>query len=121
VVTQSTGIPLPHGSPQWQQAARRAKRLSSLSLLYMGAEGIIAVIAAVLAGSVALLGFGIDSVIEAVASIIIVWRFTGSRTLSETAERRAKVGVAISFWLLAPYIAYEAIDKLAAGHHPETS
>lgn len=55
------------------------------------------------------------------ASIIIVWRFTGSRTLSATAERRAQIGVAVSFWLLAPYIAYEAIGKLAAGHHPETS
>jgi divalent metal cation (Fe/Co/Zn/Cd) transporter len=121
VTAHTAHVPLPHGSPQWQRAARRAKRLSWLSLLYMGAEGATAVTAAVLAGSVALLGFGIDSAIEAIASIIIVWRFTGSRTLSETAERRAQIAVAVSFWLLAPYIAYEAISKLAGGHHPQTS
>lgn len=61
-----------------------------------------------MSGSVALLGFGIDSAIEALASIIIVWRFSGRRTLSETAERRAQIAVAISFFLLAPYIAFEA-------------
>jgi divalent metal cation (Fe/Co/Zn/Cd) transporter len=112
---------LPHGSPAWQHAARRAKRLSWLSLLYMSLEGAIAVTAAVVAGSVALLGFGIDSAIEAAASVTIVWRFSGRRTLSDTAERRARIAVAISFFLLAPYVAYEAITKLAAGQHPQTS
>jgi divalent metal cation (Fe/Co/Zn/Cd) transporter len=121
VSTDTSIVPLPHGGPQWQRAATRAKRLSWLSLLYMGAEGAVAVIAAVLAGSVALLGFGIDSAIEALASIIIVWRFTGSRTLSETAERRAQYAVAVSFFLLAPYIAYEAISKLVGQEHAETS
>ena len=99
---------LPHGSPEWHRAARRAQRLSWLSLLYPGLEGAIAIAAAIGSGSVALLGFGIDSAIEALASIIIVWRFSGRRTLSETAERRAQIAVAISFFLLAPYIAFEA-------------
>jgi divalent metal cation (Fe/Co/Zn/Cd) transporter len=121
MATSPTTAVLPHGSPEWQRAARRAKRLSWLSLLYMGLEGTIAVAAALVAGSIALLGFGIDSAIEALASIIIVWRFSGRRTLSETAERRAQIAVAISFFLLAPYIAYEAIGKLIAGHHAETS
>lgn len=113
--------PLPHGSAAWQRAAHRAKRLSWLSLLYMAAEGAVAVTAAILAGSVALLGFGIDSAIEAAASVVIVWRFSGTRTLSETAERRAQVAVAISFFVLAPYIAYDAIDKLVTGQHAQTS
>jgi hypothetical protein len=52
------------GSPQWQRQARRARQLSWLSLTYMSAEGAIAITAAILAGSVALLGFGLDSVIE---------------------------------------------------------
>lgn len=112
---------LPPGSLEWQHAAHRARRMSWLSLLYMGLEGAVAVIAAVVAGSVALLGFGIDSAIEALASITIVWRFSGTRTLSDTAERRAQIAVASSFFLLAPYIAYEAIDKLIAGHHAATS
>jgi len=61
----------------------------------------------VLAGSVALLGFGLDSGIEAMASVIVIWRFTGTRLASATSERRAQRPVAVSFFLLAPYIAVE--------------
>ena len=64
---------------------RRAKALSWLSLAYMTAEGAIAITAALLAGSVALLGFGLDSAIEALASIIVIWRFTG---IAPTLTRR---------------------------------
>ena len=113
--------PVTHGSAEWLHAARRARRLSWLSLLYMGIEGVVAIVAAIIAGSVALLGFGIDSAIEGLASIIIVWRFTGTRTLSETAERRAQRAVAVSFFLLAPYIAYDAIYTLVIAHHAQTS
>jgi len=105
----------------WHRAARRARLLSWVSLAYMAAEGALAIIAAVLAGSVALLGFGLDSVIEALASIVIVWRFTGARTLSETAEARAGKAVAVTFFLLAPYIAYDAVTALLARDHPGTS
>jgi divalent metal cation (Fe/Co/Zn/Cd) transporter len=87
----------------------------------MAAEGATAITAAILAGSVAMLGLGTDSAIEAAGSIIIVWRFSGTRTLSETAERRAQKAVAVSFFALAPYIAYEAISKLARDEHPATS
>jgi hypothetical protein len=55
--------------------------------------------------------------IEALAGVIVVSRFTGSRMVSETSERRAQRAVAVSFWLLAPYIAIQAIRELAA-HHP---
>lgn len=105
----------------WHRAAGQARLLSWLSLGYMAAEGAVALIAAVLAGSVALLGFGLDSVIEGLASVIVVWRFTGARTLSETAEARAHKAVAVTFFLLAPYIAYDAITTLLAGRHAETS
>ena len=105
----------------WQRAARRARLLSWLSLAYMAAEGAIAVIAAVPAGSVALLGFGLDSAIEGLASVIIIWRFTGTRTLSETAEARARKAVAVSFFLLAPYIAYDAAATLITRDRAETS
>ncbi len=87
----------------------------------MAAEGAIAVTAAIIAGSVALLGFGLDSVIEGLASIIIVWRFTGTRTLSQTAERRAQKAVAVTFFLLAPYIAIDAIHSLVTAEHAKTS
>jgi divalent metal cation (Fe/Co/Zn/Cd) transporter len=71
----------------------------------MAAEGVAGLAAGVAAGSIALVGWALGSGIEGLASVIVVWRFTGSRMLSETAERRAQRAVAVSFWLLAPYIA----------------
>jgi divalent metal cation (Fe/Co/Zn/Cd) transporter len=100
---------------------QRAKTLSWLSLAYMTAEGAIGITAAILAGSVALLGFGLDSAIEGLASVIVIWRFTGTRRLSEHAEERARRLVAITFFLLAPYIAQDAIRTLINGEHPTTS
>ena len=69
---------------------RRAKALSWLSLAYMTVEGAVAITAAILASSVALLGFGLDLAIEGLASVIVIWRFTGRRRLSLEAERRAE-------------------------------
>jgi divalent metal cation (Fe/Co/Zn/Cd) transporter len=105
----------------WTRATARARLLSWLSLAYMGVEGAVAIVAAITAGSVALLGFGLDSAIEGLASVIVVWRFTGTRTLSDTAEERAHKAVAVTFFLLAPYIAYDAITTLATGHGAATS
>jgi len=51
----------------------------------------------------------------------VVWRFTGTRTISESAEQRAQRGIAISFWLLAPYIAIQAVHDLASHHPAHTS
>jgi divalent metal cation (Fe/Co/Zn/Cd) transporter len=87
----------------------------------MTVEGAVAITAALIAGSVALLGFGIDSAIEGLASVIVIWRFTGSRRLSEQAERRAQQAVAVSFFLLAPYIAQDAIRAVINGERPSTS
>jgi divalent metal cation (Fe/Co/Zn/Cd) transporter len=100
---------------------RRAKALSWLSLAWMTVEGAVAIAAALVAGSVALLGFGIDSAIEGLASVIVIWRFTGRRRLSHDAEDRAQKLVAISFFLLAPYIAQDAIRTLLAADRPSTS
>lgn len=104
-----------------ERLIRRAKALSWLSLGWMTIEGVVAITAAIAAGSVALLGFGIDSAIEGLASVIIIWRFTGSRLLSGDAERRAHKLVAISFFLLAPYVAQEAVRTLLVGERPSTS
>jgi len=108
-------------SADWLRLARLARLLSWLTLAWMGVEGGVAIGAAVVAGSVALLGFGLDSGIEAMASIIVIWRFTGTRLASATSERRAQQLVAVSFFLLAPYIAAEAIRALIAGDRAETS
>lgn len=118
-----TELSLPQRAPndRWLKAARQAKVLSWLSLAWMGAEGAVAITAGVLAGSIALIGFGIDSAIEGFASIVIVWRFTGTRLHSEHAERRAQKLVAIQFFLLAPYVGVEAVRNLVTAAHPETS
>jgi len=111
----------PARSREWHAAARKARLLSWLSLAWMGAEGAIAITAGVLAGSIALISFGLDSAIEGFASLVIVWRFTGWRLLSHAAEERAQKLVAIQFFLLAPYVGFEAVHKLVTGEQPQTS
>ena len=105
---------------RWLQNARYARWLAWASLAWMTAEGVIGLVAGFAAGSIALVGWALGSAIEGLASVIVVWRFTGRRTLSETSERRAQQAVAVSFWLLAPYITIQAIRDLAY-HHPATA
>lgn len=111
----------PAPTVEWLAAVRNAKALSWLSLAWMSLEGGIAITAGVLAGSVALVGFGIDSAIEGLASAVIIWRFTGARAVSHQAEQRAQKLVAAQFFLLAPYVALEAIQALVTSEHPEVS
>jgi divalent metal cation (Fe/Co/Zn/Cd) transporter len=101
--------------------ARRVKLLSWLSLAWMTVEGAVALVAGIVAGSIALVGFGLDSAVEGVASVVIIWRFTGRRVFSHAAEQRAQKLVAIQFFLLAPYVAYESIGALVAGARPDVS
>jgi divalent metal cation (Fe/Co/Zn/Cd) transporter len=104
-----------------ERYVRYARLLAWSSLAWMTAEGVIAVVAGIAAGSIALIGFGIDSVIEGMASVVIIWRFWGARSLSETAERRAQKLVAVQFFVLAPYVAIEAVRALVTGHEADTS
>lgn len=106
---------------RWLRAARFARHLSWVSLVWMTLEGAVGLYAGVTAGSVALIGWALSSVVEGLASVIVIWRFTGARTHSQTAERRAQRGIAVSFWLLAPYVALESIRDLLTAHHPDTT
>jgi divalent metal cation (Fe/Co/Zn/Cd) transporter len=108
-------------SQERARLVRLARLLAWSSLAWMTAEGAIAVVAGILANSIALIGFGIDSAIEGLASVIVIWRFWGARSLSEEAERRAQKLVAVSFFLLAPYVAVEAVRALVTGNEPESS
>lgn len=85
----------------------------------MTVEGAVAILAGLAAGSIALIGFGLDSAIEGFASVVIVWRFTGSRVFSEAAETRAQKLVAIQFFVLAPYVAVESVRALVNGDRPD--
>jgi divalent metal cation (Fe/Co/Zn/Cd) transporter len=109
------------GSVDYLRQARRAKLLSWASLAYMALEGLVAIVAGIVAGSIALIGFGIDSAIEGFASLVIVWRFTGSRLLSQFAERKAQKLVAVQFFILAPYVTVEAIRTLVTSSRPDES
>lgn len=111
----------PVGGGEWLRAARRARRLATFSLAWLCFEGAATTTAGLLAGSVALVANGLDGAIEGLASVIVVWRFSGSRTLSDSSERRAQQLVAASFFLLAPYIALEGTRALLVEHHAETT
>lgn len=106
---------------RYERLARRVRLLSWLSLGWMTIEGAVAITAGILASSIALVGFGLDSVVEGVASVIIVWRFSGHRVFSHVAERRAQKLVAVQFFLLAPYVAFESVRALIGGAHPDVT
>jgi divalent metal cation (Fe/Co/Zn/Cd) transporter len=104
-----------------KRLVRLAQILAWSSLVWMTIEGAVGLWAGIAAASIALIGFALSSVVEGLASVIVIWRFWGKRALSEGAERRAQKGVAISFWLLVPYVAFEAVDKLVRGSEAQTS
>ena len=105
----------------WHRAARGARGLAWASLAWMLTEGAVGLWQGLAVGSIALTGWALGSAVEGLASVIVLWRFTGSRTLSHTAERRAQRGVAVSFWLIAPYIAAESVRHLLGEHRAETT
>jgi divalent metal cation (Fe/Co/Zn/Cd) transporter len=109
------------GDDGWLRAARWAAALAWASLAWMCAEGAVGIWQGLAAGSIALLGWALGSAVEGIASVIVVWRFVGTRKLSDTAEPRAQKAIAVSFWLLAPYIAVESIRDLLGAHHAQTT
>jgi len=100
---------------------RRAKLLARLGIAWHGIEAAVAIGAGIVAGSIALVGFGADSVIESVAGFVLLWRFAGERASSEDAERRAQRLIGASFFVLAAYVGVEAVRNLAVAAHPDVS
>jgi divalent metal cation (Fe/Co/Zn/Cd) transporter len=98
-----------------------ARLLAWLGVGWHGVEAAIAILAGLAAGSIALVGFGADSVIEALAGFIVIWRFTGTRALSEDAEQRAQKLIAVSFFLLAAYVGVESVRSLIGREEPAIS
>jgi divalent metal cation (Fe/Co/Zn/Cd) transporter len=111
----------PDNDPDRQRLVARARLLARAGLVWHGIEAAIAIAAGAVAGSIALIAFGADSLIESLAGIIVLWRFAASRVDSETAERRAQQLIAITFWLLAAYVTVDATITLAIGDHPASS
>ncbi len=96
---------------------RRGRRLEYLTISWNSLEAIIAVSAGLLAGSIALVSFGIDSVIEVSSGAIILWRLVSG----EHRERLALKLVGISFLLLAAYVALDAVKSLWFRELPDES
>jgi divalent metal cation (Fe/Co/Zn/Cd) transporter len=100
---------------------RRARMLAWGGNAWHLLEFAIAIAAGVAAGSVALVGFGLDSLIELAAGGVIIWLFTGRRGTSARAERRAQQLIAASYALLVVYIVVESAQQLTGGEHPQAS
>ncbi|MCF6746061.1 hypothetical protein E9529_17630 [Blastococcus sp. KM273128] len=98
---------------------RRAQLLAGTAVAYNVVEAVIAISAGVVAGSVALVGFGLDSVVEVSSGLIILWQFR--HHLPETRERQALRLMALSFAALAAYVAFESVRALVTGGDPDAS
>jgi divalent metal cation (Fe/Co/Zn/Cd) transporter len=104
--------------PERGALVTRARRLAWLGIGWHAIEATVALAAGVAAGSIALVGFGADSLIESAAGFVLLWRFASS---SEGAERRAQRLIGVTFYVLAAYVSVEAVRTLAGGNHPDVS
>jgi divalent metal cation (Fe/Co/Zn/Cd) transporter len=111
----------PQRDPRWQRAARHARALSWASLAWMTVEGVVGLIAGLDADALSVIVWASSSFVEGLASMIVIWRFTGSRTMSDRSEQLAQRLVAGSFLLLVPFFVYEAIRRLITGSDTRTS
>jgi len=102
---------------------RRGRRLQYVTITWNSLECVVALVAGVLAGSIALVGFGFDSAIEVASSLAALWRLSSDQDdrRREVAERWTLCLIGACFLLLAAYIAYEAVSSLVARRAPEHS
>jgi divalent metal cation (Fe/Co/Zn/Cd) transporter len=104
-----------------ERLMRQTRLLAWAGIAWHVLEFAIALVAGLVASSIALIGFGIDSAIEAAAGLVVVWLFASPRAGSASAERRAQQLIAASFFLLAAYLAVEATRSLITGSEADAS
>jgi len=102
-----------------RRLGRRAQVLAGASVTYNAVEALVAVTAGILAGSVALVGFGLDSVVEVSSGLIILWQFR--HQLPESREQHALRLMALSFFALAAYVTVESVRALLSGSEADPS
>lgn len=101
-----------------------ARRLAAFTVAWNVVEGVIAIAAALAAGSRALIGFGLDSAVESISATVLLWRLGVERRDPERAdavERSATRAIGVSFLALAAFVTYDAVGALATGDEPDTS
>ena len=113
-------------APARDRSLAAALRLEYLTVGWNTIEAVVALVAGVAAGSQALIGFGGDSVVESLSGLILIWRLAAERRpggaeRAEAVERRARRAVAVSLWLLAAYVAAQAVYGLVAAAEPRSS
>jgi divalent metal cation (Fe/Co/Zn/Cd) transporter len=114
---------MPPAAADREALLRAGRRLSLFTVLWNAVEGIVSVTAGVLAGSIALVGFGVDSFVETSSGAVMLWRFRPrrDRAAEERAEARALRLVGISLLLLGAYVAWEAGGSLVRREGPDAS
>lgn len=104
---------------------RRALSLSYFTVGYNISEGIVSILAGLLADSIALVGFGLDSFVESLSGGVMVWRLRKHGKISEeeeeTVEKKAVRFVSYTFFILGAYVLYESLEKLYVREIPEPS
>lgn len=110
---------VPLAPDERSRLGRRAQLFAGASVAYNVVEAVVSVTAGMIAGSVALVGFGLDSVVEVSSGLIILWQFR--HRLPESRERQALRAMAASFFALAAYVGFESIRALLGGHDPDSS
>jgi divalent metal cation (Fe/Co/Zn/Cd) transporter len=111
----------PSQSAEREGLITRARRLVWIGLGWHFVEAAVAIGSGVVASSIALIGFGADSVIEVLAGAIVLWRFAAIRAGSDSAEHAGHRLIAVSFYGVALYVALQALVDLIGGHHPSAS
>ncbi len=102
---------------------RRGRRLEHFTIAWNAMEGLVAVVAGAIAGSISLVGFGMDSFIEVTSGSVLLWRMSVDAQVQrrELNERRALRIVGVCFLVLAAYITYESVLELWSRRAPEHS
>jgi len=123
MATQPASVPLA-GEPGRAVLVVRGRRLAWFTIGWNALEGLVAIASGLVAGSIALIGFGADSYVEVFAGAVVVWRLAAERRgreISEAAERRAVRLIAITFFVLAVGVGVESIRTLLVGEPPAES
>jgi divalent metal cation (Fe/Co/Zn/Cd) transporter len=101
---------------------RRVRLLVTATIAYNVVEAVVAIAAGTVAGSTALIGFGLDSVIEVSSAAAVAWQFSArDHEVREARERKALRVIAVSFFVLAAYVVVESVRALAGGASPDHS
>jgi len=110
---------------QHERLHRKALYLSVFSVAYNLVEGVVSIVAGLLAGSIALTGFGLDSFVESLSGGVMVWRFEKHGKIPEEEEERVEAKAAklvgYTFFVLAAYVLFESLKKLIFREIPEPS